>query len=330
MIEQNRLTPIHHHDGTSVRNIMRWVCLCLLPGILYYTWFSGIGVLIQCLIAIFFALIIEAACLKIRKQDLAPFLCDGSVIVTAIIFALMISPDTPWWVSLTGIGFGLIFGKHIYGGLGHNLFNPAVVAIVFVLLCFPDHLNHWSQAMSQQLHDEESFKNVLTQIFSNPAISQGLQPENIGTFNNSFRRNGIDSISAWTWLSLFYFLGAIVLLVKGIISWHIPIAILGSLFVTSQAFNLYDPALYTNGAFYVLSAGGVLAAFYIATDPVTSPTTPSGKLIYGVMIGILIFTIRAWGAHPDGIAFAILIANGMTPMIDDYFCPAVKRSCETA
>ncbi|NNE38216.1 MAG: RnfABCDGE type electron transport complex subunit D, partial [Gammaproteobacteria bacterium] len=143
------------------------------------------------------------------------------------------------------------------------------------------------------------------------------------TPGNSFKQNGIDSINAWAWISLFCLLGGLGLLIKGIISWHIPAAMMGTLFAISQGFNLYDPSLYPGGNFHLVYGGGVLAALFVATDPVTSPTTPSGKLFYGTIIGTLIYCIRTWGANPDGIAFAILIANGMTPMIDDHFRPPV-------
>ncbi|NNE37194.1 MAG: electron transport complex subunit RsxD, partial [Gammaproteobacteria bacterium] len=187
MIEQNRLTPAHCHNGASVRNIMLWVCLCLVPGMISYTWFFGVGVLIQCLLATVFAFVIEAVCLKIRKQDLRLFLCDGSVIVTAVLFALLISPYTPWWVNLIGIGFGLVFAKHIYGGLGHNLFNPAVVAVVFIMLCFPNYMDQWPYTLDQP-YSEESINNTFTRIFSSTDIIRGLPSEDTQTPGNSFKQ----------------------------------------------------------------------------------------------------------------------------------------------
>ncbi len=322
-------TPDNYHNGGSVRRTMLWICLCLLPGTICYAWYFGAGVILQCLMAIIFALLIETVCLKARKQDLCLFLSDGSVIVTAIIFALMITPYTPWWINLMGMGFGLVFAKHIYGGLGNNLFNPAVAAFVFILLCFPDYMGHWPQPAQQTLN-EESVNQAITYIFS--STDSHSTSANYDTGNTAIpladiqpdsQQNDTNKVKPWQWLSLFFLLGGLGLIFKDIISWHIPVAMFSSLYVLNQALNIFNPELYSGGVIHVLSWGTVLAAFFIATDPVTSPTTATGKLIYGVIIGCLIMSIRTWGANPDSIAFAILIANAMAPMIDDHFRPTV-------
>jgi len=331
------LSSPHKHDGSSVRSIMIKVCLALLPGLLCYSWFFGLGVLVQCLLAVGFALTVEAILLRVRKRELSVFLNDGSVVVTALLFALMITPLTPWWISLIGISFGLIFAKHLYGGLGHNLFNPAATAYIFVLLCFPVLLNNWPLAGSADTD------LVLRVIFSAPG-------------NSLAAINSVDSLSGataladmqtrlaamsmvseiqtgplygsiagvgWEWINLAFMLGGIFLIYKGIISWRIPAAMLGSFFITSSLFSIYDPAIFASPLFHLFSGGTMLGAFFIATDPVTASTTPKGRLIYGCLIGVVAYVIRVWGAYPDGVAFAILIANATVPLIDRYTRPKV-------
>lgn len=337
MIRTDILSSPHKHDGSSVRSIMIKVCLALLPGLLCYSWFFGFGVLVQCLLAIGFALTLEAILLRLRKRELSVFMNDGSVIVSALLFSMMITPLTPWWISLIGLSFGLIFAKHLYGGLGHNLFNPAATSYIFVLLCFPVLLNNWPVAGSTDTG------MVLRVIFSAPA-------------NSIVAINSVDSLSGataladmqtrlaamamvseiqtgplygrfagvgWEWINLAFLLGGIFLIYKGIISWQIPVAILGSFFITSSLCSIYDPAIFASPWFHLFSGGTMLGAFFIATDPVTASTTPKGRLIYGCLIGVVAYGIRAWGAYPDGVAFAILIANATVPLIDRYTRPKV-------
>lgn len=341
MINQQLLTSPHRHDGSSVRTKMLWVCVSLIPGIACYTWFFGPGIIIQCILAIVFALLVESVLLKIRKQKLSVFLQDGSVYVTAILFALMISPFTPWWINFIGICFGLVFAKHLYGGLGNNIFNPAATAYVFILLCFPVAMNQWPSAIDSPTQ-ESSIKNSFNYIFLIPDDSDsgnnfdstsGATP--LADMQNRLEAmemvNEIQTSSqygnyagkGWEWVSMFYLLGGIGLIALGVISWHIPVAILGSVFAFSLIFNMYDTNLYPSSLFHILSGGCMLAAFFVATDPVTASATPIGKLIYGTIIGGLIYAIRSWGAYPDGVAFAIIIANGLVPMIDEYTRPYI-------
>jgi len=337
VINQQLLTSPHRHDGSSVRSKMLWVCISLLPGIACYTWFFGPGILIQCLLAIFFALLVESVLLKIRKQKLSVFLQDGSVYVTAILFALMISPFTPWWINFIGICFGLVFAKHLYGGLGNNIFNPAATAYVFILLCFPVAMNQWPSAIDSP-SQESSIKNSFTYIFLMPSennfdstsaatpladMQNRLAAMEMVNEIRASSQYGNYAGKGWEWVSIFYLLGGIGLIVLGVISWHIPVAILGSVFAFSLIFNMYDTNLYPSSLFHILSGGCILAAFFVATDPVTASATPKGKLIYGAIIGGLIYAIRSWGAYPDGVAFAIIIANGLVPMIDEYTRPYI-------
>jgi Na+-translocating ferredoxin:NAD+ oxidoreductase subunit D len=346
------ITSPHRHNGSTVFSIMFKVCLALIPGIAFYVWYFGPGVLIQATLAIIFALIIELILLKIRKQKLSLYLKDGSVIVTALIFALMITPYTPWWISFIGISFSLVFAKHIYGGLGQNLFNPAAAGYIFVLLCFPVFMNNWPLANVISA-DTGSSANSLRYIFSNPALSS---PSSTTQEDIRINSDKLDSISgatpladmqnrissmamvseildsplygsiagkAWEWVNFGYLLGGVSLILLGIISWQIPVAVLGSIFIISLVFNMYDPEIYASSLFHLFSGGSMLGAFFVATDPSTASSTPKGRLIFGCIIGVLAYVIRIWGAYPDGIAFAVLIANSFVPLIDKLTRPKV-------
>jgi Na+-translocating ferredoxin:NAD+ oxidoreductase subunit D len=342
MSKTDILSSPHKHNGSSVRAIMIRVCLALLPGLLCYSWFFGFGVLVQCLLAVGFALMIEAILLRFRRRELSVFLNDGSAIVTALLFAIMITPLTPWWVSLIGISFGLIFAKHLYGGLGHNLFNPAATAYIFILLCFPVLLNNWPVA-GGMFAGSADMATVLEIIFSAPgnriadiasvdALS-GATP--LGDMQTRLAAMAMvseiqtgpiyGSVAGfgWEWINLAFLLGGIYLIHAGIISWRIPVAMLAGFFISSTLFSLYDSAIYASPLFHLFSGGTMLGAFFIATDPVTASTTPKGRIIYGCLIGVIAYIIRIWGAYPDGIAFAVLIANACVPLIDRYTRPKI-------
>jgi len=292
--------------------------MALLPGLLCNIWFFGPGVVWQCLYATVFALLTEAILLTMRKRDLRLFLGDGTAIVTAWLFALMISPLVPWWVSLTGISFGLVFAKHLYGGLGQNLFNPAATGYIFVLLCFPVIMNHWPvmgelSAGIDVLSGATPLGDTQTRLAAMGMISEIQTGPLYGMFAGA----------GWEWVNLAYLAGGCWLVISGIISWRIPFGVAGGVFVTSTLFSLYNPDLYASPLFHLFSGGTMLGAFFIATDPVTASTTPRGKIIYGCLIGLIAFVIRVWGAYPDGVAFAVLIANAAVPLIDRYTRPNI-------
>jgi len=326
----------HWHNNQTITGVMLNVCFALIPGILCYIWFFGTGIIIQCLLAVFFALTLEYLVLKLRKRDPRLFLRDGSAIVTALLFAISVSPLMPWWIAFIGIAFAIIISKHLFGGLGYNLFNPAMAGYIFVLLCLPAQMNIWPSAIELRVDSislSEYFNIIFLSSYTQTDAYSGATPLN----EMRSRLGAMGMVSeiktgpvfghfggiGWEWISFAFLLGGLYLLVRGFIKWHIPVAILTTVFFISLVFNLYDPDLYAPPMFHVCSGGSILCAFFIATDPVTAPTTQKGQIIFGCLVGVLIYLIRTWGAYPDGVGFAILIANAFVPLIDILTRPKV-------
>jgi H+/Na+-translocating ferredoxin:NAD+ oxidoreductase subunit D len=341
MSEQFISSP-HKHVGSSVAGMMLRVCLALVPGLLFHLWFFGGGIIIQCLLAVGFAIAFEYLMLKLRQRPVDLFLKDGSAIVTGLLFALTISPFTPWWISFSGIAFAIIIAKHLYGGLGYNPFNPAMAGYVFVLLCFPAQMNVWPAAPGI-VENSLGLSDYLATIFSlgqtdidaisgATALDQMKSQLGLMSMVSEIRVDpmfGHFGGAGWEWISSGFMLGGLALLVMGVIKWQIPVAMLAGMFFISMVFNLFDAEIYASPLFHLCAGGTMLCAFFIATDPVTASTTPKGRLLYGALIGILAYIIRIWGAYPDGIAFAVLIANACVPLIDYYTRPCVVGETPT-
>ncbi len=332
---EKQITSPHSHAHVTVSAVMQQVLFALVPGILLSIYYFGIGVFIHCLIAVTFALVMESAVLILRKQSIAPVLKDGTAIVTAVLFALTISPFTPWWVSFIGIAFAIVVAKHLYGGLGNNPFNPAMAGYVFVLLCFPVQMAYWpditinesSFTVAQKLgFIFKGLPNVVDGISGATPLSNMKVELNQMTMVSEIKMNplyGSFGGKGWEWIGIAYLAGGIWLLLNRIIRWQIPVAVLCGLFAISFLFSFFDSDVYPSALFHLFSGGTMLCAFFIATDPASSSTTPKGKIIYGIGVGILIYIIRTWGSYPDGVAFAILIMNALVPLIDFYTRPEV-------
>lgn len=339
MNNTNIINSLHKHDGSTVAGVMLRVCIAMIPGLLCYIWYFGWGILIQCLLAVGFALAIECLMLRQRRKQIALFLKDGSAIVTGLLFAFTVTPFTPWWITLIGITFAIVFAKHLYGGLGYNPFNPAMAGYVFILLCFPAQMNLWP-SVSGLVDVAPGMVDYMSMIFlgqpsaSNPidAIS-GASP-----LNHMMSQLGLMAMvseiqadplygdfagAGWEWINMAFLVGGTALLFMRVIHWQIPVAMLAGMFIASLLFNLYDSEIYASPLFHLFAGGTMLGVFFIATDPVTASTTPRGRLIYAALIGVLAYTIRVWGGYPDGIAFAVLIANATVPLIDRYTRPRV-------
>lgn len=333
--ESAPLSAPHRHDGSSIAGVMLRVAAALVPGLLAYIWFFGAGVLVQCLLAVVTAVAAEALLLKLRQLPPAVFLLDGSVMVTALLFALCISPLCPWWIAVTGVVFAVTAAKHLFGGIGCNLFNPAMAGYVFVLLCFPVQMNIWPATPGAAEH-APAIMEYLRAIFDGregvDALS-GATPlaqmqSQLGgmAMVSEIRTDPIYGSMAgrgWEWINAGFLVGGAALLLMRVISWHIPLAMLGTMFILSGVLHLYDADVFAPPLFHLFGGAAMLGAFFIATDPVTAPSSPRGRLIFGALAGALTVIIRTWGAFPDAVAFAVLICNGLAPLIDQFTRPRV-------
>jgi electron transport complex protein RnfD len=323
--------------SASTNRMMRNVVIALIPGTVVYVLYFGFGLLINLTLAIGFALAFESLILWLRKRPLKPYLSDYSAVVTAWLLALCLPMHSPWWLVVTGVGFAMVFGKHLYGGLGFNPFNPAMVGYVVLLISFPREMTTWflphtvsgsmlqfdqAIAYSLGLADPGQWDALTaatpldqfkTSLGLNMMVSEIRQSPVFGDFG------GV----GWEWIANWWLLGGLYLLFTKTIRWHIPVAMLGSLLLISSLIYLLNPDGTASPGFHIFSGGAMLGAFFIATDPVSAATTPRGRLLYAALIGVLIYIIRTWGSFPDGVAFAVLLANMCVPLIDQYTQPRV-------
>jgi len=323
--------------ASSLKRLMIQVIVALLPGTLTYAWYFGPGVLINIALACLFALMFEAAILQLRGRPIIAHLGDYSAVVAAWLFALCLPMHSPWWLVLVGIGFTMIAGKHVYGGLGFNPFNPAMVGYVVLLISFPREMTTWYLPGSVS-GDTLSLGEALAYSFGTAdiqqwdALSSATPLDRIKT--GIGQQIAISEIrlsplfghlagTGWEWISLAWFVGGLWLLITRTIRWHIPVALLLGVMSMATLFYLIDMENYASPLFHLLSGAVIIGAFFIATDPVTAATTDRGRIVYGLMIGCLIYVIRVWGGYPDGVAFAVLLANMCVPFIDYYTQPRV-------
>ncbi len=322
----------------SVRALMLEVLAALSPGILAHVYFFGPGLLLQIALATGFALTVEAVCLRLRRRALAPFLGDGSAVLAAVLFALCLPPLAPWWVSALGMLIGIGLGKHAYGGLGYNLFNPAMVGYAAVLISFPLELSQWLAPRGLGGEAPGLIESVRI-ILLGAAPAGGWDAISMATPLDTLRQLGAQGQTlaeirsdprfgdfggrGWEWVANFYALGGLWLLIRRKIPWQTPIATLGSVILLSLPLWAMEPELHPSPLQHVFSGAVVLAAFFIVTDPVSGCSTPRGRLIFGAGVGVLTLAIRRWGSYPDAIAFAVLLMNCAAPLIDRYTRPRV-------
>lgn len=334
-----KLTPPFLSSTNRVTDHMVQLLIALLPAIIALVYYFGTGVLINIALAVIVALAAEALMLAMRQRPIKPFLSDGSAIVTALLLAIALPPLSPWWLTTVGILFAIIFAKHLYGGLGYNPFNPAMVAYVLLLISFPVEMTSWLPAAS--LNDSPiTLSNAFQIIFTEQmpqhipidAISAAtpldMMKTQIGLQQTPdlIIQQPVFSLFAgegWLWVNVWFAIGGLFLIYRKIISWHIPVAVIASLATISLITWLISPETTASPLFHLFSGGTMIGAFFIATDPVSAATTLKGRLIFGAGIGLLTYIIRVWGGYPDGIAFAVLLMNMLVPLIDYYTQPRV-------
>lgn len=337
-MDLTRNSSPHSHRALSTQKVMQLVLLACLPGLIALTLFFGWGSFINILWLSSLALGLEALAVICRKRDVHVYLSDYSALVTAVLLALCLPPGAPWWLGFTGIFFAIVIAKHLYGGLGYNPFNPAMVGYVVLLISFPVEMTNWflPRGVGEALPSFiESFSTIFS-IGNSSAIEGYTGATALEEFklergallvNEFWQQNllfGRWSGTGWEWVNLGFLGGGLFLLYKKIFSWHIPASLLFMLTLLSALF--YDggsSASHGSPFLHLLGGGAMLGAFFIATDPVTAATTVRGKLIYGALIGTLVYVIRVWGAYPEGMAFAVLLGNFTAPLIDYYTQPKV-------
>jgi electron transport complex protein RnfD len=337
----------HLRTAVGVPVLMRRVLYALSPALFAYIWFFGFGIVFNIAVAAIAALGTEALCLRLRRRPVAAFLGDYSAVVTGVLLAFALPPLTPWWITALGSVFAIALAKHAYGGVGNNLFNPAMAGYVALLVSFPDQLTNWLpprmgdidyQGISFFANLRFTLSGTLPDGYMLDALTRATPLDLMQTELRDMRmvaeiRNsslfGDFGGRGWEWIANLIALGGFWLLFRGVIRWHIPAAVIGGLLVPASIFYLVDSASYPAPGFHLFSGGTLLCAFFIATDPVSAATTDRGRLIYGAGIGVLTYVIRTWGSFPDGVAFAVLLMNMSVPLIDRYTRPVPYGTRET-
>jgi electron transport complex protein RnfD len=299
---------------------MRDVIYSLIPACAVAVYMFGLPGLRVILICTLGCMVFEAACNRIGGKPLT--LRDGSAVLTGILLALNLPPSSPWWLALLGSAIAIIIGKQVYGGLGYNPFNPALVARVVLLISFPVQMTRWTAPAPLGSGIDSVTAATPLGEWKTAVMLTGKLPDNLsdGTLNylTGNMPGSIGEVSAIALL-----LGGIYLLVRKVISWHIPVSFIASTMLLSGIFWLVDSSRYPDPLFHLLTGGLLLGAFFMATDMVTSPVTTRGMLIFGCGCGVLTVIIRLFGGYPEGVSFAILLMNAATPLIDRMVKPRV-------
>lgn len=319
---------------TDVASMMRHVLYALIPAALAYVWYFGPGFIFNLIIASIFCIAGEAAMLRLRGRAVEPVIADFSALVTATLLAFAMPALTPWWVTATAALFGIVVAKHLYGGLGYNLFNPAMAGYVMALVAFPMYMNLWTAPRMgdidyQYLTITETLRFTLTgnlpDYLTFDAVSRATPLDVVKAGLNNMRT--FDELKAypimgdfggrgWEWIGNFTAIGGAWLLLKKIIRWQIPFGVLAGILVPSGLMYFFVPGIHASPGFHLFTGGTILCAFFIATDPVSAATSNRGRLVYGFGMGFLIYAIREWGSYADGVAFSVLLMNMAVPAID--------------
>lgn len=327
------------YNNYTVKKIMFFVLIASIPAMLTEYYFFGIVVLIQILLFITFTLLFEIIILKIRGKDIKSHILDNSSIITAVLLALSMPSALTWWMIIFSSFFAIIVAKHLYGGLGQNIFNPAMIGYAVLLISFPLHMNSWYKEKTD-LFFSDDFKIAINKIFfhsnesdrfikSNPDVFTCATPLN--DYKNTsrvFYNSSLEKLtrkhqeknifSSSNYINLSFLLGGIFLLYKKIICWRIPFSFLFALFVCSFLNYFFSISFILSPFFHLFSGGTMIGAFFIATDPVTTAYSNLGKIIFGLIIGLFVYIIRNYSDYPDGVAFAVLFGNMLVPLIDDF------------
>ena len=346
MIKQAFAASPHAHAPVSIGRTMGLVILALVPATLFGLYQFGWPAIFLFLVTIGSALLFEALALIAAGKPVRPSLMDGSALLTGWLLAMTLPPWAPWWIGVVGGLIAVVLGKQVFGGLGQNLFNPAMVARVALLISFPLEMTRFLDPRPLFSADAPGFldglsitlggaqydtafwdgvsgASILGHVRTEVGAGQGLADALAEVYQPLHALLGHVSGSLGETSALLLLLGGLFLLYKRVITWTIPVATLGSIAVLATLTSLIAPDQYATADYHLLTGGAMLCAFFIATDPVTSPVSRAGQLLFGAGVGTLIFVIRTWGGYPEGVAFAVLLMNACTPMIDHYVKPRI-------
>jgi Na+-translocating ferredoxin:NAD+ oxidoreductase subunit D len=285
--------------------VMQRVLLALVPGAAALCWFYGLGYLPRLAFAVTLGLAVEAAALAAQRRPVLAAVRDGSTAVTGVLLTLALPPGTPLWVLAVAVIAAVGLGKHLYGGLGANPFNPAAVGYAVVLVSFPMALAQWPLPL-----DGITSATALTGLRHREAltVAEVWRPEfGFGTVGGY----------GWEWINAAFLAGGAALLALRLAAWRVPVALLGTLvLLSSLGYDEGGSGSFGSPLFHLFSGGTMLAAFFFATDPVTHPASARGQILFGCLVGAVTFVVRSFGAYPDGLIFGILLGNAVTPWLD--------------
>ncbi|GEK48685.1 electron transport complex subunit D [Bisbaumannia pacifica] len=324
--------------------VMRWVLVATLPGIALMSWHFGWGVLANVLVAGGLAMALEALMLRLRGRAIGATLGDHSALVSGVLLGAALPPFAPWWLLLVGVAAAIVVAKHLYGGLGQNLFNPAMVGYALLLIAFPVPMTQWVAPLGLVGPEALSPLEALRQL---AGLGPGLDALSGATPLDAFKHKpeGLmaqefwageplppGAQAAWRDVALGWLAGGALLLWRRLIDWRIPLALLGSLTLLSGLLYAGDPSQHGSPAFHLFAGAAIFGACFIATDPVSAAAGRRGRWLYGAAIGVLVVVIRTQGAYPDAIAFAVLLMNFAVPLIDHLLPPRPlgRRQRETS
>ncbi|HKM45019.1 MAG TPA: RnfABCDGE type electron transport complex subunit D [Dysgonamonadaceae bacterium] len=300
----------HVHSGDTISKNMYGVLIALVPAFLVSLYVFGLSALILTVASVVFCVITEYVIQRFMFKK-EPTVLDGSAIITGVLLAFNVPSNLPLWILAIGAIAAIGIGKMSFGGLGNNIFNPALLGRVFLLISFPAQMTSWPLPSTVAPVDGMTAATVLENIKYNPSALPSISDMFFGLESGSIGEMSVMAL----------LLGLVYMLWKKIITWHIPVSIIVTVAIFAAGMFWIDPSPVNNPLIHLFSGGLMLGAIFMATDYATSPLSHRGMIIYGVGIGVITMCIRLWGAYPEGVSFAILLMNAFTPLINNYVKP---------